>query len=264
VAPVGEELARNADPRGDQNVSQIEDFRRDGYIYLPGLFADAAPALRWYLMQASGLAEYSPENPWATPDAMNRLPGLRHLLFEPRVLRVVRQVLATEDIRFAQHADAHVHRAERRFHRDSVHRTFGRGSDWDESEAPYRLVRVALYLQSHAESGFSFELIPGSHRERVVEERRSHRVGPGDCFVFDPRVVHRSSSFCGPKFGVFWAYGADNRHSRNHRAYYLHDRRDLDYSPYDAELESHLRQAGLWLEAGSPEQGGWVHSEKMY
>lgn len=241
-----------------------EDFRTDGYIYLPGFLADLAAGLRSYLRQASGHQSYEPDRPWATPDAMNRLPGLRPLLFESRVLEKVRQALGTPDVRFAQHADAHVDRAELRLHRDSVHRTFGRGTDWDEREAPYRLLRVALYLQSHEESGFSFQFVPGSHRQRVVEERCSHAVSPGDCFLFDPRVIHRSSTIRGSKFGVFWAYGVDNHHSRNHRAYYLYDREDLEYAPFEAELETQLRQANLWLEAGPPGQAGWVQGEKMY
>ncbi len=241
-----------------------DQFRNDGYIYRPGLLADQAEELRGYLLEASGRLSFEKEEPWAQPDAMNRLPGLRPLVFDPQVLALVREVLGVEDVRFAQHADAHVNRAELRFHRDSVHRSFGRGSDWREEGEPYRLVRVALYLQSEEESGFSFELIPGSHRQRVVDERRSHPVGPGDCFFFDPRVIHRSSEIRGPKFGVFWAYGMDNAHTRNHRAYYLHDRVDLKYSPYEEGFGELLREHGLWVEPGPSNQGGWVQSDRMY
>ncbi len=46
------------------------------------------------------------------------------------------------------------------------------GADWDESHDPYQVVRVAIYLQSYAESHSSLGVIPGSHRyEREVGGR---------------------------------------------------------------------------------------------
>jgi hypothetical protein len=40
-------------------------------------------------------------------------------------------------------------------HRDSVNRFRGVAPEWEESAEPCRLVRVGIYLQSFAESGFT-------------------------------------------------------------------------------------------------------------
>ena len=92
-------------------------------------------------------------------------------------LASAREVLGPEAV-YLHHNDLHAGYSSPGWHRDNVHRTFGQGEDWDESTTPYRCARIALYLQTHAESGFKFGLIPGSHRResRLVRwERRAPR-----------------------------------------------------------------------------------------
>jgi hypothetical protein len=160
------------------------------------------------------------------------------------------------------------------WHRDSVTRRFGEGADWDEREAPYRIARVGIYLQSYDESGFRLGFVKGSHRAGglgLVEQRRVERrtstaanvlsglsgvdflgthaewIAPdrGDCVIFDPRVLHTGSRFHGEKYSVFLAYGIENVHFRNHWHYYLRLRTDLGYSKVPCPLADRLLAAGL-------------------
>ena len=76
--------------------------------------------------------------------------------------------------RYTQHSDLHAHRGGVGWHRDSACRTFGEGPDWDESHEPYQVVRVAIYLQTYAESHSALGVIPGSHRyEKAVGGREA-------------------------------------------------------------------------------------------
>ena len=71
---------------------------------------------------------------------------------------------------------------------------------------------------------------------------------PGDCIIFDTRVVHSGSPIYGPKYAIFLSYGADNHHSRNHRRYYLHTRQDLNYQEFHPDLADKLKAHDLLLE----------------
>ena len=66
-------------------------------------------------------------------------------------------------IRYTQHSDLHAHRTGG-WHRDCACRKYGLGPDWIPVHSPYHVVRVAIYLQTHAESGSALGLLPGSHR----------------------------------------------------------------------------------------------------
>ena len=71
---------------------------------------------------------------------------------------------------------------------------------------------------------------------------------PGDCIIFDTRVVHSGSPIYGPKYAIFLSYGADNYHSLNHRRYYLYTRQDLNYQEFHPDLADKLKAHDLLLE----------------
>ena len=85
------------------------------------------------------------------------------MIDHPKLIPAVRELLGPK-ARYTQHSDLHAHRANVSWHRDSACRTFGVGPDWDESHEPYQVARVAIYLQTFAESHSFLGVIPGSHR----------------------------------------------------------------------------------------------------
>ena len=132
-----------------------------------------------------------------------------------------------------------------------------------------------------ADSGSSIVVLPGSHRRetrlnrleyviwnklRSFARRRGHndavphlyvsrskrtiKTEPGDCIIFDQRLLHAGGALRGakPKYSVFLSYGIDNSHARNHRAFFL---KRPTYSPeVPAELRDRLAAEKLLLGAG--------------
>src|SRR5262249_53909186 len=160
-------------------------------------------------------------------------------------------------VRYLPHNDLHLGFSSFSWHRDNVSRTAGRGPDWDETGEPYRIARVGIYLQRFEDSHFKLGFVNGSHRPAwLTKERRLQRLtspaanlltglsgrdfigsdaewiapDPGDCVIFDPRILHTGSRFHGQKYSIFVAYGVENSHFRNHWHYYLRMRTDLGYS----------------------------------
>jgi hypothetical protein len=258
-------------------------FEKDGYIIVPRLLdAGGAAHYRALLQRESAISDgdFDPTAPtrvsWDRPDGVTTTPDFWPLIFDPRLLEAVHAVIGP-DARYTQHSDLHVNRGAPGWHRDSAHRRFGQGPDWDESRTPYKIARVAIYLQSYAESHSALGIIPGSHRKESLLNRAEllalsqankllrHRARqplpghfvsmravwiktePGDCVIFNQRLLHSAGRIIGPKYAIFMSYGAENEHSRRHRHYYMYERSDLNYGDYPAELADRLRDADLYL-----------------
>ena len=223
------------------------------------------------LAEVSGIEEKAYQQRWSMADGICKNREFWPVIFHEGLLQAVRSIV-DPGARFVQCTDLHVHRASLSWHRDSAHRTFGIGPDWNHR---YRVVRVAFYLHPHA-----FGIVPASHVNEIVLSRLEMRLwqiltrfngdpipqftiktaqaigptrpvwiktDPGDCILFDARLLHAAPPVTGPKFALFLCYGADNVHSRDHQHYYRVDRRELNYEPLKPELESQLKSAGLYL-----------------
>ena len=213
-------------------------------------------------------------NSWALTDGVTKSPDFWSLIVHERLVSIIRTLLGS-DIKFLQHTDLHVGLSTISWHRDNVNRTFGEGPDWDESDAPYQILRAGIYLQSFEESQFRLGFIPGSHRHQGAVSFR-HKLSeanlkwmgalstmftnlqtwaadaewvatqPGDCIIFDPRTIHSGSSISGSNFSMFVTYGIENNHFYNHQNYYRFVRDELRYETPDPELVQHLEANGLY------------------
>jgi ectoine hydroxylase-related dioxygenase (phytanoyl-CoA dioxygenase family) len=229
---------------------------------------------------------------WTLPDGVAKSRDFWPIIFNERLLEIVRNIV-DPDVRFLQHNDIHVGFSAISWHRDSVNREFGVGPDWDETDAPYKLVRCGIYLQTFAESNSRLGFIPGSHKPPVgpvsrsakFNERKLKWLGaanylspkiqmaasnadwiptePGDCVIFDPRTIHSGSYITGPKYSVFVAYGVENKHFFNHYNYYRNIRSELGYGELDPEFVQMLKDQDLFPEL-TPTldyvEGAWVPS----
>ena len=229
---------------------------------------------------------------WTLPDGLVKSRDFWPVVINERLVNIVRNVV-DPNVRFLQHNDIHVGFSAISWHRDSVNREFGVGSDWDESQEPYKLVRCGIYLQTFAESNSRLGFIPGSHRPPTGpvsgatkrKERWLKWLGaanylspkiqmaisnadwiptePGDCVIFDPRTIHSGSYITGPKYSVFVAYGVENKHFFNHYNYYRNVRSELGYGDLDPDFVQLLREHELYPEQ-TPTfdfvEGAWVPS----
>lgn len=254
-------------------------YEQEGYTVIRGLLDPReATEYRAKIQKESGLIDDDFEIKearsgfYSKPDGVTTTPVFWPLIFHERLLSEIRNILGP-DVRYTQHSDLHVHHGTVGWHRDSANRQFGVGPDWDESVEKYRIARVAVYLQTYAESGSALGVIPYSHRResrltslemltgKVLNRilRRDDllpptftvkpvwvKTEPGDCLIFDQRIYHTGSHIRGPKYAIFLSYGADNQHSRNHIRYYI-DRPDIDYYDLPEELARQLKEADLHL-----------------
>lgn len=252
-------------------------FQDDGFLVLRNLLSPEEVAnYRAILQQLSGLSDKDVDKKvgggWTIADVA-RFPALWPIIFHQRLVAKMREIFGP-DARYTQHSDLHVHHGSVSWHRDSAHRSFGIGPDWDESKEKYQVARVAMYLQSYGESHSSLGVIPGSHRREstltnlevkawnlmsrslkmrdwvipmVTVRPVWVKTEPGDCIVFDTRLLHSPTPIRGPKYAIFLSYGAENQHARNHRRYYLGERPDLGYQEYPPELARRLQEANLLL-----------------
>ena len=257
-----------------------EQFEQDGFVVIRNLLTPSEIAdYRAKLQKQSGIGDkdfnekHARMKGWSMPDGVTRLRDWWPIIFNHRLVAAMREILGPS-ARYTQHSDLHVHHGAVGWHRDSVDRKLGTGPDWDESRAPYQVARVAIYLQSYAESESSLGVVAGSHRNETKAtfyEIALHskikqwikrpdllfplltvrptwiKTEPGDCLIFNQRILHTGSHIRGPKYAIFLSYGADNEHSRNHRRYYLFGRSELKYDDFQPELAKQLEQAGLLL-----------------
>lgn len=260
-----------------------EKFERDGFILIPGLLS--AKEVEFYrrrinkifdLPKTAVTNEDISGKTYLRPDAITKTEEFWPIIFNQKLLSHVRTILGDE-IAYTQHSDLHINLHAGRLHRDSAYRKYGVGPDWDESKTKYGVVRVAIYLQSYKESGSSLFLLPGTHRREstlahfecmfwnllrlklgkygkgdllphVFFSNRSHFIksNPGDCIIFDQRVIHAGGGLKGqkPKYSIFLAFGKKNVHSYNHREFFL---KRPTYTPMPEKLVQELENQELLL-----------------
>ena len=76
--------------------------------------------------------------------------------------------MQSDEICFVQHTDLQINHGSSIFHRDNANRKFMSGPDWYEEKEKYGVVRIGLYLSSHAETGTSLIIIPNSHKNELI------------------------------------------------------------------------------------------------
>ncbi len=265
-------------------------FEELGFVVIKNLLnTDEVVEYKSKLQKVSGLDDKKRTPHFQCPNGVSTNREFWPLIWHPNLLSSVREIFG-DDIRYTQHSDLHVHRGEIGWHRDSADRTYGVGEDWDETNQKYQVARIAIYLQSYAESNSSLVVIPGSHQreyslsplekkvwnrlyfpQRVISKTHPWlqsfvrtdkpkyfmqpptqpvylKTEPGDCVIFNTRLIHSGSPIKGPKYAIFLSYGANNQHAKNHLNYYTNTRQDLDYQVLDSQLKEQLVQKNLLME----------------
>src|SRR5262245_35792303 len=129
-------------------------FAEDGFVVVRSILPPSEVA--FYIERLKELAGGAVR--WTQPDGVNRNPAFWPIIFNERLLASVRQIFG-RDVRYLPHNDLHLGFSSFSWHRDSVNRTFGNGPDWDETREPYRIARVAIYLQRFEDSHFKLGLV---------------------------------------------------------------------------------------------------------
>lgn len=142
------------------------ELEQRGFVILRGLFApQEARRVREQIIELSRAEDASGD----LRRRFDRWEGVtRHRQFWPVIvheplLRAVRDLLGGT-VRYVHNSEVHANNAGFLWHRDCIDQICGVGPDWDDSLAPYRVVRACIYLDSHEDNGFQLGVVPGSHR----------------------------------------------------------------------------------------------------
>jgi Phytanoyl-CoA dioxygenase (PhyH) len=148
-----------------------EAFAKRGYTIVRGLFdASEAEELRKLVsetfieLEQQGRVGADPGDEGTIKGVggdLLSIPSLRHVLLDPRILRVAGELLGGEPVYFGDSSVRVGANGKRAWHRDNVNRRkWRRGPDW---HGTYPLLRCGLYLQDHAHHSGGLALRPRSH-----------------------------------------------------------------------------------------------------
>lgn len=230
--------------------------------------------LAGFISRSSESNGQQPRHPWHLPDGVNQRPEFWPLITHERLLEVVGQLLGAE-ARYLPHSDLRIDTMASSWGRDNVHRKFGEGPDWDQSDEPYQIIRAGIYFQSYASTLFRHGFIPASHRpvNNVSIKRKAFEsalgwskalnqvlngagewpsiaqwlpIERGDCIIYDARTLHAAGQPAGPVYASFLTYGLENRHFADHLDHYQGLPAASDYREMAPELVVRLVEAGLY------------------
>ena len=252
-----------------------KQFEEQGYILVPNLIDKDLS--KQYIASLKELDGKMKKDSWTIPDGVIQHEAFWSIIFNEAVLAKIEAILGS-GFKFLQHNDLHHGYSSFAWHRDSINRTYNQElPDWQESVEPYKMVRCGFYFQPK-ENNFELGVLPGSHKltghlteEEFLEvdkyltnfENAKVKLGikdilkekavwintaPGDCVIFDPRLIHTGSEFKAQKYSVFSAYGQPNKHMERHYTYYRHLRYDLNYKPFPEALASKLKDSNLYMD----------------
>jgi phytanoyl-CoA dioxygenase PhyH len=257
-------------------------FATEGYIVHRRLLE--RDEVRHYRALLDGLAR-NPSEPAAfrrEQGGFAHVEGLTHrrefwpIVFHERLLAAARRVLG-EDIRYIRHSDLHVnyplsprwHGDLEELHNILRHRLAG-------NSVPFRILRAGLYLGDN----MVFGVVAGSHlrswrlleRQVDVTNRVNRMVGhitrrlvfppfpgratwlhldPGDCVLFDVRLLHTGHYAQPPKYAILLCYGAANAHSMLHDLQFV-CRPELINRPMPSAFRQMLIDSDLYLGDQTP------------
>lgn len=267
------------------------EFESKGFVVLKGIINENL--CNQYISSLTKVGETKKNDTWTIPDGVVQNEFFWSIIFNHEVLREVRNVLGSE-IKFLQHNDLHYGYSSFAWHRDSINRTYSEKlPDWSEENEKYSIVRCGFYFQP-LENNFELGVVPGSHKpdsciskkefleydkylstyfnakvkiglKDVLKEKAEWiKTSPGDCVIFDPRLIHTGGEFQATKYSIFSAYGVPNSHLNRHYTYYRHLRYDLEYKTFPEKLKLLLIENGLYLDEKKYFEnidGAWVPSK---
>ena len=246
-------------------------FNSEGYLVIEGVFKDQASD---FIAELDRISHDIKKTSWTLPDGVFQNKKFWPVLFNKTILSNLRSALG-EEIKVLQHNDLHLGYSSFAWHRDSINRSYAVDSpNWLEEDEQYLVARCGCYLQDE-KNDFHLGVVPGSHKpgfladeqfleydkkltnfsnakvklgmKDLLKERAVWiKTKPGDCVLFDPRLIHTGGEFESIKYSFFTAFGIENRHFRQHSNYYRYLRKDLSYQAIPQTLREQLIAKNLY------------------
>jgi hypothetical protein len=172
-------------------------FQRDGFAHVRSVLSQAeVEELRGVIerWKASALElghVFAPLAGEVAPvgDLLGREEPLGGLVFDERILHIVRTLLARKDLVYFGDSHVMVGGAGRGFHKDNTNRTDPNHPDW---VSHYTLMRMGIYLEDHAHHSGGLKVRRGSHQHVDVSSGEVVAVPSvaGDMVAWNLRTTH--------------------------------------------------------------------------
>ncbi len=210
---------------------------------------------------------------YCSPGTITRNKVFWPIIYHENILTLMR-VLIDENVNFmGDNLSVHWHNVG--FHRDQEF-DLANPPAWDPNYEQYRFGRVLAYLNHEGAPPNHLLFRPFSDKSMpelpalngmMLEDLTSWSVPltlePGDCVVFDPRVVHSGAPLEGPKNMISLSYGTENLHTIDAYFYGRFVRTEEGYTDWPDELVDELRARNLFPES-MIDPDLWAKYEKKY
>lgn len=122
-------------------------------------------------------------------------PLTRGILFDDRILKVVRQLLGTDDLVYFGDSSCTISKkpGNAHFHKDNPDKINGNGPDWQEE---YPVIRLGIYLQNHDNFSGALAIRNKSHKTNSIKAGTAFYVDNqvGDLSVWYLTTTHAGYS----------------------------------------------------------------------
>jgi hypothetical protein len=182
-------------------------FNQEGYVLVDGVFSAAeVDQLRRDVRQRVRAEATPTEIGPIIPDFMARpsFAFMHHLPTKGPLIDVLQQVFRGEKFRYCGHNDIGINRIVG-WHKDRLNDAYANYQQlplWGENQPDggHKIVKVALYLQDHADDPNALIIVPRSFNTPSMATDVSRRLHPrkGQVLIFEQRSTHRGG-FSGRK-----------------------------------------------------------------
>ena len=216
---------RLCQPWHEATQDVVVQFNREGFVIVRDVFTDdeiksVRKEIEDYIGDSTSLS---------VVDFVNRgiLPKTSSLRGSPRLHMVLRQIFDGDDYRFCNHNDIGYERIVP-WHKDRLNDRYRKYERLDPFSTEQRIVKVAIYLQSHENDSHGLHVVPRSQTKRQIETRGCRVLRPkiGWVGIFDQRLTHRGDGLLqglakylgldksdGKRILVSFGYGRNNEYT---------------------------------------------------
>jgi hypothetical protein len=143
-----------------------EQFRETGFVHRKGVLSDqlVASTTQAILKLAGTTLDSAGAGKWGYRHGVSKESALWDLVRSRAIAECAKSALEAQRLAYLEDSDLKIWRSHRAsgWHRDSICPRFGEGPEWNGG-SPYRIARVALYLQPESDA-FEWGCLPGTHR----------------------------------------------------------------------------------------------------
>ncbi len=248
-------------------------YAANGIVKLSGLFDDDTLSALWQEIQDftgvrsedyAGVMDGS-RKAYNSPGTVIRNRQFWHLL-ENDIINDTIKLLVGYEVKFLGLDSMTVHWSSHGLHRDSHVGMEPFTQGFSPADAPYTVTRALVHVNDPDAAPYEFQFHPASHNIELGEMNvhgvplfdasqicASMLVEPGDCLIFDARLLHTGMPIVSPKCFVTMTYGLPNFYSYDHFFYSRYVRVDQGLTDMPPELVEILRVRNMYLEGSTDE-----------